>query len=227
MSKKEQQARHPEPHLQLRAMKKWLNVVEAPKIENRRLLGITLLLVVVAVAEGIALAGLAPLKEKVPFMVLAETDANGALTGNVVATNQLAQQFVPSENNLRYFLGKWAVDLTTVDEFSKEMRLPISYLLMRGKAMEDWNYYVKEQAQPLAKLSANPGFRERAELVSISFLSDDTAMIRIKLTDMNRQVRRIQLTVTYAIIPPATDEDVQRNPIGLWITSFGVNNELA
>jgi type IV secretory pathway component VirB8 len=227
MNKKQQQERHPEPNLRLRAVQKWLNVVEAPRIENRRLLGITLLISAVAIAEGVALAGLTPLKEKVPYTVEVETDANGARTGNVMATNRLAEQFVPGENNIRYFLGKWAVDLTTVDEFTKEVRLPTTYQLLRGKAMDDWRYYVTDQAQPLVKLSNNPGFRERAELVSITFLSDDTAMIRVKLTDGNRQTKRIQLTVTFAILPPATDEDVQRNPIGLWITTFGVNNELA
>jgi type IV secretory pathway component VirB8 len=227
MNKKQQQERHPAPRLQLRALQKWLNVVEAPRIENRRLLSITLVIAAVAVAEGVALAGLTPLKERVPYSVEVETDANGMRTGNVVATNKMAQQFVPDENNLRYFLGKWAIDLTTVDEFTRDVRLPNSYLLMRGKGMADWNYYVREQAKPTARLSANPALRERAELVSISFLSDDTAMIRVKLTGANREERRIQLTVTFATLQPSTEADVQRNPIGLWITSFGVNNELA
>lgn len=214
--------RQPAPRLNLRGVQKYLNAVEAPRMENRRLIGLCLTLGVAVVAQGIGFMLTLPLKERVPYAIEVETT-----TGNVVASDRIARKFEPGENNIRYFLGRWVENLLAVDELTRSAKLPASYSLLKGQALADWQRYVTTQGRPLDLLAENPNYRLRAELISITFLTDEKALIRVKLTNDRGEERRVVVDANFAIVPPQSDEDVQRNPIGLWITSFGVQNELA
>lgn len=220
--------RQPEPRLNLRGTQLYLNAFEAPKVQNRKLLAVVTLLAAVAALQSCGLARMIPLKERVPYVIKVEADATGAPTGKVTVTDAGVQQFQPTEAHLRYFLGRWSEDLLSVDNTSREIRLPQSYALLKGQALDDWKRYINEVAKPLDVLALDANYHQRAELISITFLSKETAMIRVKLTNnKGAPERRVQVNVTYALIPPTSDDDVYRNPIGLWITSFGVTNELA
>lgn len=214
--------RQPAPNMNLGAVQRLLNEVEAPKVQNRRLLGALIAVSVVCLAQGIGIMAMLPLKERIPYAVEVET-----ATGNVAVSDRLAQKFEVQETNIRYFLGRWSENLLSVDENSRGVRLPASYAMLKGDALADWQRYVTTQGGPLQILAENPEYRQRAELISITFLSDKSAMIRVKLTNANGEERRVQVNVTYVLVPPTSDEEVQRNPIGLWITTFGVQNELA
>lgn len=214
--------RQPAPNMNLGAVQRLLNEVEAPKVQNRRLLGALITVSAVCLAQGIAIMAMLPLKERIPYAVEVET-----ATGNVAVSDRLAQKFEVQETNIRYFLGRWSENLLSVDENSRGVRLPASYAMLKGDALADWQRYVTGQGGPLQILAENPEYRQRAELISITFLSDKSAMIRVKLTNANGEERRVQVNVTYVLVPPTSDEEVQRNPIGLWITTFGVQNELA
>lgn len=225
MSKQEQQ---PAPKVSLRGVQKYLNVVETPQIEKRRLMALLMMMGGAILLLAFGMMRMLPLKERVPYVLQVEQDSMGKPTGRVEVNDSSSfAKFTPSEANLRYFMGKWALDLLSVDERSRDTRLPASYALLKGQALQDWRRYVTDDAKPLEVLAKTPNFRQRAELISIVFLSEESAMIRVKLTTNNGLEKRVQLTLNYAILPPATDADVYRNPIGLWITTFGVNNELA
>lgn len=220
--------RQPEPRLSLRGVHKYLNVFEAPQVANRRLLSAMVMMGAGCLAMGLGMFRMLPLKERVPYVVKVEADATGQPTGNVtVQADAGVMQFKPTEAHVRFFLGRWAEDLLSVDATSKDTRLPQSFALLKGQGLEDWKRYVNEDAKPLEVLVKDPTYRQRAELISITFLTQDTAMIRVKLTNNKGLERRVQVNVTYALIPPQSDKDVYRNPIGLWITTFGVTNELA
>lgn len=218
--------RQPAPRINLRGVQKFLNVVEAPQIEKRRLLGLLVAMAVAIVLLSLGMMRMLPLKERIPYVLRVEVDAKGHETGKVEVSESGVAAFKPTEAHTRYFLGKWAIDLLSIDERSKEVRLPATYALMKGQGIKDWRDYVNGNAKPLQVLTKNPDFRQRAELISIAFLTEETALIRVKLTSNNGRERRVQLTLNYATLPPTTDADVYRNPIGLWITTFGVNDEL-
>lgn len=227
MNKKESADRHPVPKIDLRGMKKILSEVEMPKAQNRRLFVVTGALAVVCLAQGLGIMAMLPLKERTPYVIEIEADKQGNPTGNVIASNRTADTFKPNENNVRYFMARWAENLLAVDEQSRERKLPESYTFLRGGALNDWQRYITEQGRPIEKLMKDPSYRVTPELISISFLTDETAMIRVKLTDSKGVVVRVVMNVSFAILPPQTDDEVYKNPIGLWITGFGVTNELA
>jgi len=224
-----QSSKQPPPRHSLRGLHKYLNIVEAPKVENRRLMALLIGLVAAVCLLSFGMLRMLPLKERVPYVVKVEADAQGRPTGNVSVSMAGVDMFRPGEANIRYFLGKWAIDLLSVDERSRSLRLPSSFSMLKGAALDDWKRYVEREDGALKILAADPSVKVRVELISIAFLSEKTALIRVKLVSNKRSVpdRRVQVTVDFAIIPPKTDEEVYRNPIGLWIMSFGVNNELA
>lgn len=208
------------PRLKLRALHTYLSVAEAPKIRDRRLLTILVLMGMAIFTQGVALMGLVPLKERVPYMVEVETS-----TGAVRASARTATQFTPSELSVRYHLQRWIEDTLTVDEHSRGMRLPASYAMVRGNAIEQWRYLIQDIEQPIQRLRENPEYRREARIMSFSFLDSSQAMVRLELRDNQRASRIVMVTLSYAILPPQSDEDAMRNPIGLWITHFGVVNE--
>ena len=115
------------PRINLRGMYQLLSATEAPKIENRRLIGILMGTVAIIGAQALALAGLTPLKERIPYAVEVET-----ATGAVAASGKPLAQWKPEEANLRYFLGRWTENLLAIDEHSRDMRLPGAYGMLRG-----------------------------------------------------------------------------------------------
>jgi len=227
MSKSSSTGQKP-PNVSLRNLNKYLNVVEAPKLENRRVWLMLFALTGAVLLMAIGIMRMLPLKERIPYVIQVETNHRGEHTGNVTVNTSGARSFTPEEVHIRYFLGKWAINLLTIDERSRTIRLPETQVLLRGDALRDWSRYITETERPLHKLVENPAFRQRAELISITFLSEKTIMIRAKLTDNQaRKERRVQITLNFALLPPASETEIFRNPIGLWITTFGVNDELA
>lgn len=216
------------PRISLRGVEKWLGVIEAPRIHNTRMTTALIVVAGVALLEGIGLWRMLPLKERVPYVVKEEIDASGKPTGHISISETGVAKFQVSEAHVRYYLREWAENLLTVDESTERLRLPASYKLLRGSALQDWQRYVRVQAKPIDALTADPSYRVKADLISINFIvPGKTAMLRVQLTDNKGNQKRVVVNLDFALITPSTDEDVYRNPIGLWITSFGVSNELA
>ncbi len=214
-------AENRKPRVSQQAMQGYLNSLEAPRAENRRYLGVIALLSMTCLALAIGLAMTAPLKEKVPYFVEVEQ-----ATGRVDVSNQVAKAFEPNEASVRYFVGRWVVDTFTIDEASRSQRLPASYALLRGAATDQWRRLILEGEDPIGKLDANPTFRRNVEFVAPpQVVSDNSILVRVALVEGRRVVARKQISLRFALIPPETDADLLRNPIGLWLTDFGVVNE--
>lgn len=213
------------PRMNMRAIQKFLNIVEAPKLENRRVWGVVLMQSFVILALGVGIARMLPLKERTPYVVQEEIDTTGNPTGRVQVIEGGMGTFKPAEPHLRYYLNLWVQDFLTIDEYTEAQRLPRSHAMLRGQAISDWQVYLSSTHQPLERLRQNPEFRERAEVISMNFVSESTALIRVKLTTRNGIERRLSINLQTAIVAPKSDQEIYRNAIGLWITSFGISNE--
>jgi type IV secretory pathway component VirB8 len=216
------------PRVSLRGVNKWLSAVEVPRVQNSRLTVALFIVSGVALVQGIGLWRMLPLKERVPYVVKEEIDSTGKPTGHIAISETGVAKFQVSETHVRYYLREWVGNLLSVDESTERLRLPASYKMLRGAALQDWQRYVKVQAKPIEALTADSSYRVKADLISINFIVPNrTAMLRVQLTDNKGMQKRVVVNLDFAFITPSTDEEVYRNPIGLWITSFGVSNELA
>lgn len=212
-------ARQTAPQLSHRALRSYMQLGEGERLQGRRWFVFTLILAFIAFVLAITLLRLVPLKERVPYFV--EVDR---VTGEVRESERVITQFTPDETSIRYHLARWSENLLIVDQHSRDLRLPETARLLRGDAVPQWRAFIQRE-QPVQKLVDDPLYRRNVRLISLAFLSDETALVRLEVTDNRGVSRRVQLTVSYVIIPPKSEDDVMRNPLGLWVINFSVTDE--
>ncbi|MBZ0296607.1 MAG: type IV secretion system protein [Anaerolineae bacterium] len=204
----------------------WIEAFEAPRAQSRRLAFVASAVSAVAILQGIAIWQMLPLKERIPYFV--EADAR---SGEVRSSTSVAQIFKPDEKNLRFFLGRWTTNLLTIDTRSKEYLLPESYMYLRGAALAEWSEWVTKRDQPLKKLVENANYRREARVSSISLVADGVALVRVTLVGRTgasaaQEIRKL-VTIHYSFVPAESEDDVLKNPLGLYITHFTISDELA
>lgn len=210
----------PPPGASLKAMQRYVSAFKAPRAENRKLLAVIVVLAVAVMLQSFGIWHMLPLRQRIPYFVTVDSS-----TGAVAASNQAAQQFEPSQANEKYFLAQWITNLLTIDGGTRD-RLPDSYAMLRGAALTEWQSFTFNNYQALDRLRKNPDLRVYPTIVAIGFIGEDSAAIRVALHDaQGNNVKYLLITVKFAILPPQTDAEVYRNPIGLWITHFEVTDE--
>jgi len=215
-----EQSQQAKPRIDVRAMQGYLDVLEAPKVERRRQTLIISVLAVAVAALSIIIAMMMPLRQMVPFFIEVET-----ATGRVEVTDRVAQRFEATEPAIRYFLGRWIVDSYTIDE-STRPRIEGALRFLRGPAIEQFRRLIVIGERPFELLTNNPLHRRAVEFVAPpQIVAPGSAVVRIALVEGRNVVGRRQVNIRFAILPPQTDDDILRNPIGLWITDISVVNE--
>lgn len=211
---------NPRPRVQLDGVRAYLNTLEAPKVESRRQSLIIALLVLAVAMLATAIALMVPLQRKVPYFLEVET-----ATGAVSVSGRVAEAFEPTEPAIRYFLRRWVIDAYTIDEAVRP-RLARSLSYLRGNAIQQFDRLIMLRERPLPLIAENPQHRRSVEIVAQpSFIADNAVIVRIALTERGQVIGRRQITLRFAIIPPTNDEEVMRNPIGLWITDIAIVDE--
>ncbi len=197
----------------------WFDSFDLPRVIANKAMVVAVMMALVAILEGAIIYRLVPLKEKTPYFVEVET------TGRVVQSERTATELTVDEKHIRWALGDWAANLMTIDSRTKEHLLPASYVVLRGNALGQWRNWVEVEDRPLRRLVENPALRREAKVISIAFIADGVALVRMQLTE-GASSKRKAITVHYSLIPPKTDEEVMKSPIGFTITDFVVADEL-
>lgn len=181
----------------------------------------------IALVEALTIMQMVPLKERVPYFVEVEQT-----TGRVMPSDRAAKTFVADENNKRYFIKDWVQAMFSIDQArTKGILLPRAKAMTRSKATNQYSEWL-DRDQTLLHMIEEPELSRSIELRSISFVpgAESVAIIRALFhTEGKYGGRKSEgkvITVTYALIPPETDEEILRNPIGLFITEFNVDSEV-
>jgi len=118
--------------------------------------------------------------------------------------------FQPSQNDLKYFIGRYVTWACTVHRLSTEADLEVArQQFTRGKAVSQFDAYV-ERERPIARLRADPGYTRRVEIGSVSIFKDG-AMVKFTATEQasgEREAKRTRMiaTLQFSLSPPADDE---------------------
>lgn len=181
----------------------------------------------IALIEAATIMQMMPLKERVPYFVEVEQT-----TGRVAPSDRAAKTFVADENNKRYFIKDWVQAMFSIDQArTKAILLPRAKSMTRGKATNQYSEWL-DRDQTLRRMIEEPELSRSVELRSISFVpgAENVAIIRALFhTEGKYGGRKTDgkvITVTFALIPPETDEEILQNPIGLFVTEFNVDSEV-
>ncbi len=173
------------------------------------------------------LAGLMPLKERIPYFVVSNKE-----TGAVQVSTNVAQKFVPDEQNIKYFSAKFVRELLTIDPYrSKSEFFPDVKTMVLGKGKSQVNDFFHTD-NTFERMDKDPSLIRNVALQRITILPDaeNEVMVTVKLTTMSnngseQSVTRM-VTLHYALEPVKSDAEALRNPIGFFVTQFVIDQEL-
>lgn len=193
--------------------------------ENRLFLTLLAVLFLLAIAL-LAIIVMLPLKSVTPVLIERDT-TNGVVRSYSVSTSSYA----PSQNDLKYFLGKYVTWTYTAHRLTTEADLETARQhFTRGKAVTQFDAFL-ERERPIARLRADPGYTRRVEIQSISIFKD-AAVVKFTSVEQgsaDREAKRTRLTASlqFSTITPTDDEKlILTNPAGLYITDLGFERDI-
>ncbi|MHB1543444.1 MAG: VirB8 family type IV secretion system protein [Gammaproteobacteria bacterium] len=196
----------------------------APVLARNRLYVLLILQTLALTALALAFLALLPLKKTVPYLVREHP------SGRITTLSLGGLPYTPDRNTLRYFLGRWAIRLLTLNPSLTLSDLTDDYRFTRAAAVAQFADWVRTTA-PLQRLAHHANRVRTVRLESISFLPGSVALIRCRTTERSlrgARVHRVEwlITLNYVIIRPHTPEAILHNPIGLFITDFTIQRNL-
>jgi len=202
----------------------WFESVGTPVVERARYFILAALLAIAFISLVVTLMRMMPLTRVEPFYVQVDQ-----VTGEAVATRGAAKSYKPGEAEKRYFIVLWVRYLLELDPHATERNLAYVYETSRGKAIDEFTDFVNKK-KPIVRVRTEPGLTRTVEIKSFSPLNEQSALIRLVTEErgINRQTIRNSYVVTihYAIEPPDTEAKILKNPIGLFVTHFAINEDM-
>jgi type IV secretory pathway TrbF-like protein len=206
------------------AARQWFEVEAAPVLERNRYFMLCLALTLALMVALVTLMVLMPLKTVVPFVL--EKTEEGAL----IPAAKTAQQFKPGAAEKRYFLAQWVTQLLSLDSHLSEVNLAQAYLTTRGKATVEFTDWLG-RTTPMTQLKNDPTLTRTVSISSISLIEDEVALVRVvteRRSNGNPLAQREKFVITlhFVLVPQKTEEELMKNPLGLFITHFQINTDL-
>jgi len=206
-----------------RARVEWFERYGCAVVERNRMFIGWVLSTVALLAACLALVVLMPLKTVEPFIVRV------ADNGSAVVDRAAAQKYVPGRAERTYFVSRWVQQVLTMDPYLTERQLAEAYRMTSGLAtqqMLDW----MQGDRPIERLRKDAGLNRSVSIITVAPLDDAVMQVRVRTETRSlhaaAQVKTLQVTVHYAIVPPKTEAEIIQNPIGLYVTRFNIAEEL-
>lgn len=207
-----------------RGRREWFERVGSPTVEKSRYFVMFVLVTILMIALVIALISMMPLTRVVPYKI--EVDKQ---SGIVTSTPVAAKEFKPGQAEQQYFIVQWVRHLLELDPYVTERNLSDAYQLTRGKAIEEFTDFINK-TQPIVRVKTNTGLTRSVNVKSVSFVDAGSALVRVateeRVLGQSALVKDYVITVHFTMSPPQTEAEIIRNPIGIFITHFAINEEL-
>lgn len=204
--------------------KVWFERMGSPIVERDRNFILALIFGLAFIAVVVTLMRMMPLTRVEPYVVQVDK-----VTGRAEATKAAAQAYKPGSNEKQYFIVNWVRGLFTLDPNTTEQALAEVYENTRGKAVDEFTDYVNK-TKPIVRVRTEAGLTRTVEIKSFSPLNEQSALVRLVTEEraINKApIRRSYVvTVHYVIHPPNTEAEIMKNPIGLFVTHFAINEDM-
>ncbi|WP_341744798.1 type IV secretion system protein [Azonexus hydrophilus] len=207
-----------------KAQRVYFERVGSPVVERDRYFIIAALFAMAFIAVVWALISMMPLSRVVPMVVSVDK-----YTGEATAKPLPVERFKPDALSKQYFVVRWVRNLMEIDPYTTERSLSEAYENTRDKAIGQFTDYL-EATKPVVRMKTERGLTRTVEIKSYSPLNENSSLVRLVTVERSPgkdPVRRFYaMTVHYVIAPPATEQEVMKNPLGLFVTHFSINEDL-
>ncbi len=193
------------------------------RIERNRWFLLACIEAVALVANGAASIRLFPLKTVEP-VVIHQSDSGR----RVIDTSQ-SGVWVPDQPALSYALNQWVEQVFAINGATVEANLARAASKTIGTASDQLRD-LRRKENPLVLLRDNPRLVREYENLSINFLGSDAALIRFRTTTRRApgaapESRSYAMTINFNVVKPTTREEILKDPAGVYITGFNLNDE--
>ena len=169
-----------------------------------------------------------PLHKRIPYFL--EVDSS---TGRIGLTNRVAEELKVSDKNTAYFLSLWTARIVTINAATLKEGLPSAYRWTRAGAQIELDEWTEKTDKTAERIGKTPGLtRELLGRPSVAFNEDkniafvDFSWIE-KVNGVERERKRKLLTLEFGMVPLKNADDDPDNPLGIAITHFTINDQVA
>ena len=207
-----------------RARIEWFERYGCAIVDRDRMFVGWVLTTIALLVACVALVVLVPLKTVEPYVVRV------ADNGSVATERAAAQRYQPGRAERTYFVSRWTQQVLTLDPFLTERQLAEAYRMTSGLATQQLLDWMKSD-RPIERLKKDAGLHRSVSIVTVAPLDDNVLQVRVRTETRSlaaaAQTRAYLITVHYAIVPPRTEAEIIRNPIGLYVTRFNIAEEMS
>jgi len=207
-----------------RARIEWFERYGCAVVERNRMFLGWVLTTSALLAACLAIAALLPLKTVEPYVVRV------ADNGQVAVDRAGAQRYLPGRAERTYFASRWVQQVLTLDPHLTERQLSEAWRMTSGLATRQLLDWLRAE-RPLERLRRDPGLSRSVSIIAVAPLDEGVMQVRVRTeTRAHAGESRsavIQVTLHYTLVPPRTEAEIMRNPIGLYVTRFSLVEELA
>ena len=203
--------------------REWFERMGSPVVERDRYFVMAAIFGIAFIGIVLTLMGMMPLSRAVPYTVQVDK-----ITGEASAVRTAAQIYKPGNPEKQYFLTRWVRQLMELDANTTSKALTEVFEGTRGKATDEFTDFIGK-TKPLVRIKTEQGLVRNVEVKSYSPINDQSVMIRFATEERamgQKTVRRnYVITIHIAIDPPATESAIMKNPLGLFVTHFAINED--
>lgn len=189
---------------------------------NRRMQKVVLVSSLSAMAACLALFAAMPLKRTIPYVI----EVNKT-TGEVSApVQQTADQYTPTWASESFFVRRWITDLLTINNYTfVSVNDPRAQAFLRGAtAIAEFKTF-RAHDQTYDQLAKDPAMVRTVKIDDFTAVAGakNAAVANVELTTIRggqTTVTHELMTVYWTILPPQDPQDIQHNPIGIYVTDF-------
>lgn len=195
-------------------------------VEKNKYFTLLVIMSGIALSEGVAINLMLPLKEVIPYVLVVNKT-----TGEVEANRASAQRYSPGDPEKMYFLGEYGRKLMEIDKSKSEDNM--YYLADRSidncaQELSDF----RRTTNLFGRLAEDETLTRVPELNTVTPLKDSTALVRINTVERSKTStiptnKSWLITIHYKVIPPVDEKEMLKNPLGLYCTHFGLQEETA
>ncbi len=188
--------------------------------EINRWRSLTLVMIVLLIVEPMLYTRF--LAKRTVEAVFVEAGASGSLR---VLDAHKADDFRVDKRHIEAALGRWVIATKRIQAESVRQDVKDSSSLVVGAAVGQFKELL-DRDQPVARVKDNPNMRREVEIRTVSFPSENTAVVFFTTTDRSGAEKLSSspqvAKLTFALDGSKTQEiaDLLISPIGLRITNF-------
>lgn len=210
----------------MRARNEYFDSIGQPVIDKARFFVLSLVLGILAIILGAIVLYMLPLKTTEPYVIYVDKDRGLISKGLGEVTK--AVEYTPERPVLERELYQFVERLYALNaEYSKVIRdgHNLAYAYTRGRAVEVFRAFM-DTDQPYQRMKTTRGLVRNIERKTISFREDGKlVLIRFKTIERTEDrpvpvVRDWLMTLQFERKQPTEREEIERNPLGIYITHF-------